>query len=97
MLLDDKYIVSNKKDLKIILKILKEYGYKKGYVTNGYVDDLNDDLDYVIVASRTNNISTRHLNIYTHDYFKRTYLIIECEKINAKPLIREYKLKRILK
>jgi len=93
MLLDDKYILTNKKELKNILKILEDYGYFRGYMMDNYIEKL-EERKYIVRAFVSLSLCLwaydPNLNYYTHDGKIMG-------GIDGKFLLREYKLKRILK
>ena len=86
MILDGKYIIVNKNNYKMVINILKRFGYNDEY---SMIEKL-DDRKYVIISDPFFNIFLFSYETYMKSYFN----YYECFNINK--ILREYKLKRIL-
>jgi len=89
----NEYIIINKDNYKIILDGLASFGYSYGdsikrntrfELDNGFVNK------FIVVSVR------KELCLYDYDYFMTNYSF-RTKELNPNMLLREYKLKRILK
>ena len=90
-ILSNKYIIADKKDVNSVFNILESFGYNRRHLTKKYIKEVIDESDFEKFSIYSN--IRMELFMCTYEFF----ISFEEKELNIKPLLREYKLKRILK
>ena len=97
MILDYSYIIVGKKQIKQILRILYSYGYCWRFVTTTdeeFIEELYNLCETkIVITTYENNL----LVAYYTDNVDRIERCSSRKELNVNSILREYKLKRILK
>ena len=90
LLKDGQHIIVNEKDLITILKILENGGNKNTYIDKQFISKTSESKHIIKCANGG------LLYLYGYDYYMKI-LLDEDVCYDAKKILREYKLNRILK
>jgi len=96
MLLDNKFVVVNRKNVECVIELFLGFGYNRSYDINRTLEENKLFHNCNKFAIFISDIDKDSLVINTYEYFI-VMNMYNRKEFNINKLLREYKLKRILK